>query len=473
MRTLIRNGTLIVWVDGTHVVAPAGTELVFEDAEIIHVGPAYAGAYDTVIDASGRLVIPGLVNTHLHVTDTLYTKGYLEEASNVSASAKETNFGTLYKVLPAVRHATDPDAQVVAAECAFAELARTGSTTVVELGYDYEVGGDGDIAITERVAEAAMRVGLRCYSGPRFRTMHYGAAPDGGVWYQNYPNDGWDRFNACAKFCEDWNGRFDDRLRTMLAPGQIDTCTPELLKETRRVADRLRVPIQVHAGQSPNEFERIRAAHGMTTVEYMASTGMLGPDVIIGHGQIMTADGSLASLGPSEVAALRDSRTTVAHLPWVKARRGGVINSIEKYKQLGIRQCLGTDTFPFDLFNDMRIAATVCRIVEHSVNVASSFDVFTMATVGGADALGRPDLGRLATGCKADIVMVRIDTLKAAPVYDPFKFLVLGANGDDVATVIVDGRTIVHDGEVLNIDAAAAARAVNEAARRVRANIRL
>ena len=198
---------------------------------------------------------------------------------------------------------------------------------------------------------------------------------------------------------------------------------------------------------------------------------MLGADVLIGHGQIMTADGNMSSLTPHEVGALRDSQTTVAHLPWVKARRGGVINSIEKYRQMGIRQSLGTDTFPFDLFNDMRMAATICRIVEHSADVATSHSVFTMATVGGADALGRPDLGRLAAGCKADIVFVRTDTFKAAPFYDPFKFLVLSATGDDVDRVIVDGKTIVEGGRVLAIDMARAVARLNDAAQRVRARV--
>jgi cytosine/adenosine deaminase-related metal-dependent hydrolase len=119
----------------------------------------------------------------------------------------------------------------------------------------------------------------------------------------------------------------------------------------------------------------------------------------------------------------------------------------------------------------MRMAATVCRIVEHSVSVAPSHDVFTMATVGGADALGRPDLGRLAVGCKADIVFVRTDTFNAAPVYDPFKFLVLSASGDDVDRVIVDGVTIVEGGRVLNVDMPRAVARLNDAARAVRERV--
>ena len=475
MKTYIENGTVIAWLDGRHQVIESGV-VVIQDDRILEVAvtPSQApGADDRRLDARGRIVAPGFVNTHVHATDTLYTKGYLEESTNVSASARETNFGTLYKTLPAVRHAIDPEAQVIASECAFAELARTGSTTVVELGYDYEVGGDGDIAMTQAVAETAMRIGLRCYAAPRFRAMHYGHGPGGSVWYQHYPENGRRRFRDCVDFCTGWNGRFEDRLRTMLAPGQIDTCDPEMLRETRRVADAHRLPIQVHAGQSPNEYARIRSEYGMTTVAYMQSTGMLGPDCLIGHGQIMTADGNMASLDADEVAALRDSQTTVVHLPWVKARRGGVINSIHKYRQLGIRQSLGTDTFPFDMFNDMRMAATVCRIVEHSVDVATSREVYTMATVGGADALGRPDLGRLAAGCKADVVLIRIDTFKAAPSYDPFMFLVLSANGDDVDRVLVEGRTIVEHGRVLAVDMASAVARLNLAAQRVRRNVAL
>ena len=472
MRTVIRNGTVIAWTGERHRVIENGA-VVFEHDRIVAAGPDDREAADNEIDATGRLVIPGLVNSHLHVTDTPYTKGYLEEVGSSSGDGTPTNFFALYKALPSVRAATDADAQVAAAECAFAELAQTGSTTVVELGYDFEIGGDGDISITERVADVAGRSGLRCYSGPRYRSRYYGDDETGGVFYREYGARAQQRFEDCIEFCRSWNGRYGDRLRTMLAPGQIDTCERQLLTDTRRYADELGIPIQLHAGQSPNEYARVRETENRTTVELMMDTGLLGPDFIIGHGQIMTGDGDVTSMGRHEIGALRDSRTTICHLPWVKARRGGVIDSIQKYRDMGIHQCLGTDTFPFDMFNDMRMASVVCKIVEKTAEAGSSEDVFHMATVGGADALGRPDLGRLAPGCKADIVLVRTDTPKATPVYDPFKFLVLAASGSVVDHVIVDGQTIVRDGEVLTIDVPAAVRRVNDASKRVRAGLDL
>ena len=241
MSTEIRNGIVIAWIDERHQVLDPGT-VVFEGNEITFIGASYEGETDEIIDASGRLVIPGLVNSHLHVTDTPFTKGYLEDIGDNSSDGAATNLVSLYKVLPTVRHATDPDAQIAAAECAFAELARTGSTTVVELGYDYEIGGSGDIEITERVADVGGRSGLRCYSGPRYRTRYYGQNPDGTVFYEDFPDRGRARFDACAAFCEGWNGRYDDRLRTMLAPGQVDTCDAVLLKQTRHIADQLHLP---------------------------------------------------------------------------------------------------------------------------------------------------------------------------------------------------------------------------------------
>ncbi|MHB1217499.1 MAG: amidohydrolase family protein [Alphaproteobacteria bacterium] len=466
MKTLIKNGTVIAWnKDRHHVLAPG--VVVFDDDEIVYVGEIYSGDVRTVIDASGRLVVPGFINTHLHLTDTPFTKGYQEDVGGPSGPSAYQNYVALYKMLPSVRQASDPDAQYAAAECSLAELALSGSTTIVELGYDFEIGGGGDIAVTERVAEIAGRSGLRCYSGPRFRTRFYGADSRGGVFYEDYPQRGQDRFEACVEFCARWNGRFDDRLRTMLAPGQIDTCDAQLLKQTRRYANELKVPIQIHAGQSPFEFARVKETERKTTVEYMLEVELLGPDFIIGHGQFMSDDGDIGHMKKHEITALRDSKTTICHLPWVKARRGGVINSIQKYQDLGIRQCLGTDNYPLDMFHEMQTAAVVCKIVEKSSVAALAQDIFHMATVGGADALGRPDLGRLAPGCKADIVLVRIDTPKASPVYDPFKFLVMAAGGDDVDRVIANGKTIVEDGKVLTIDVPDVVRRVNEASRRV------
>lgn len=466
MSTLIKNGRVIAWVDDKHTVLDHGV-VVFEGNEITYVGESFEGHVDETIDATGRIVMPGFVNTHIHLTDTPFTKGYLEDNVGVVQRSKAEYSANLYRALPTIRRATDPDAQVAGAECVLAEFLLSGSTTIMEMSFDDEIMGGDAIEPVERVADAAGKSGIRCYSGPRYRTTHYFEADDGSIVYRPNPSNGRDRFDLCKTFCEEWDGKYDGRLRTMLAPGQVDTCDPELLRETRKAADALGVCIQLHAGQSVQEFRKIKKAHGLTTVEYMNDTGLLGPDFIIGHGQWLTESGDINDLGAHELEALRSSQSTVAHLPWCKGRRGGIIDSIAKYRRHGIRQSIGTDTFPGDMFNEMRMAAVICKIVEGQAGVGLATEVFEMATVGGADAFGRPDLGRLAAGCKADILFVRIDTPKATPIWDPFRFLVFTATGDDVDRVYIDGNLVVKDRQVLTMDVPAVLDRANEAAQRV------
>ena len=140
---------------------------------------------------------------------------------------------------------------------------------------------------------------------------------------------------------------------------------------------------------------------------------------------------------------------------------------------MGIRQCLGTDTYPFDMFNDMRFAFVVCKIVESSASATLQMYFTIWRPSEAPTRTGRPDIGRLQAGCKADIVLVKIDTPKAAPIYDPFKFLVHAAHGEDVNTVFVDGRPIVESGQRKTIDVDAAVREVNAAGKRVRSRLAL
>lgn len=470
MTTLIRNATVIAWQDGQHVAIENGV-VAFDKDRIIHVGESYDGPVTDIIDGTGRIAAPGFVNAHLHLTDTPFTKGYLEDNVGVIDRPNQEYSANLYRALPAIRNATDPDAQVAAAVCAIAECLRTGSTTIMEMAYDEEIMGGGDIEPVERVALAAGEAGIRCYTGPRYRKYFYHEQPNGQIRYDHNPSDGRDRFELCKKFVRTWDGRFEGRLKTFLAPGQIDTCDPDLLRETRKAADEIGCLIHLHAGQSIQEYRLIKQSHRLTTIEYLADTGLLGPDFLIGHGQWLTETGSANDLKSNEIELLRSSESSIAHLPWCKVRRGGAIDSIEKYRKLQFRQCMGTDTFPYDMFNEMRIAAVSCKLVEKSANVAFAPFVYSMATVGGADALGRQDLGRLSAGAKADIILIRTDTPKATPVYDPFLFMVYTATGDDVDTVLVDGRTVVKGGEVLTINVPSAVSKLNEVAKRVRPRI--
>ncbi len=465
MKTLIKGGTVIAWDGSDHTVLPAGF-LLFQNDLIQYVGESFSGQADETIDATGKLVIPGFVNTHCHVTDTAFTRGWLEDQG-------QRDWSGLYRVLPAVRASIASEDEMAAGECGFMELMLSGTTTVVELGYDFEMMEGGDIAQTQRIADLAREIGIRAYIAPRYRTGHWRLGQDGSLAYQWYEDRGRARFEDCVRFVKEYQGGYEDRIRTMLAPGQVDTCDPDLLRETRRVADETGARIQIHAGQSPREFREIRDRYGKTTVEYLFDTGLLGPDLIIGHGMFLSEDGRVDHCIPADLALLRESGSSIAHCPYVKARQGTIMQSWERYRGQGINVCLGTDTFPLNMIHEMRWAAVLCKVAEGNPQAATAREVFALATTAGARALGRDDLGRLAPGCKADIVLLDLEKTHAVPLRDPFKYLAFSASGSDVDTVIIDGKTIVKERSVSTLDAPGALGRLKEAAERVWRRVRL
>jgi 5-methylthioadenosine/S-adenosylhomocysteine deaminase len=240
----------------------------------------------------------------------------------------------------------------------------------------------------------------------------------------------------------------------MLYPLQVDTCSPELFRATRKAADELGVGIQTHVGQNIVEFHEMLRRHGKTPVELLADTGLLGPRTILGHCLLTTAHRLAALPAGRDLDILAKSGATVAHCPLVFARRGNALESFHRYRMAGINVGLGTDTYPRDLISEMRWASMLCKVMEHDFTVATAADVFNAATLAGARALGRDDIGRLAPGAKADIVVIDMQKLRIGPYRDPIKALVNCGTGDDVETVIVDGRTVVEDGRVVGVDEA-------------------
>jgi cytosine/adenosine deaminase-related metal-dependent hydrolase len=128
------------------------------------------------------------------------------------------------------------------------------------------------------------------------------------------------------------------------------------------------------------------------------------------------------------------------------------MESYAKYLRKGINVGLGLDTWPYDMFREMKLAAILSKVVEASPTVATAKDLFNSATLSGARALQRPDLGRIAKGAKADLVVIRLNSFNMCPVTDPIYLLVHAATRDDVDTVIVDGRIIVEEGQVLGVN---------------------
>lgn len=439
MRTLIHGGDIVAYQDGGHRLLRGGA-LVFEDDRIAFVGRAWADAVDHRIDASGQLVIPGLINIHCHAD--------VEAGGRLVADCGRRDFfqaGFLnYNAAPrGVKNLPARQDPWIGGRFALVEMLRHGCTTVVEIG----------TAAAEHAAIAG-ELGLRAYLSPAYKSYDYRFGEHGELHYELHEEAGLRALDRAVDFIRTHAGSHGGRIQGMLFPFQVETCTPALLRATRQAADALGVGIEIHAGQNLLEFHEILRRHCQTPLELLAETGLLGPGAIVGHCIINSAH-SLAGLpGGRDLEVLAGSGASVAHCPLVFARRGNAMESYHRFRAAGINVGLGTDTYPRDLISEMRLAALLCKVVEHDFLVATSADVFSAATLGGAAALRRDDLGRLAPGAKADIVLVDLRKLRIGPYRDPIKALVQCGTGDDVSRVIVDGRTVVEGGRVLAVDEA-------------------
>ena len=270
-----------------------------------------------------------------------------------------------------------------------------------------------------------------------------------------------------------YEGTQGDRIRTMIFPYQFDACTPELLAAAKEAARRLEVPMHLHAAQSLFEFHDCLRRYGKTPVQVLDSLGVLDERTILAHLIYTTLHGAsgfpVGDCSDLRIVAARCA--TVAHCPVVYARRDRILGSFARYRELGINMGLGTDTYPQDMIEEMRWAALGCKWIDRDANRGTARDVFNAATLGGAQALGRSDIGRLSPGAKADIIIVDLHRLHCGVVDDPIKTLIYAADGGDVETVIVDGRTVLAGGRAPGVDEASLLAAVRAAHRWQRAQL--
>jgi cytosine/adenosine deaminase-related metal-dependent hydrolase len=452
-RTRIRAGQVIAFQDGRHCLLEDG-EVVLHGDRIIHVGRAFAGEVDREIDARRQLVTPGLINTHTHVT-TPASRGLREDGGNPLF-----HMSGLYEYLP-ITWQMPPEDAAICAEATLIELLRNGSTTALVLG----------TSIPEEVAAIAGRLGMRLYLSPGYKSASWGIEDGARVGYTHDEAGGLAGLERNIDLFRTLDRSHGDLVRLFLGPLQVDTCSPELLQRSAGAARELGALVQIHAGQSLVEFQEIRRRSGLTPIQLLDSVGLLGPHVSLAHCIFVAGHSWTATPAENDLQLLADSGTHVAHCPGVFARSGVALESLARYLRAGVRMALGTDSFPQDLLQEMRLAALLAKLVERDARVTTAGELFDLATLGGADLLDRPDLGRIAPGCQADLLYFSLDRVNLSPARDPLRNLVYSATGPDVARVMVGGRTVVDRGRVLGTDEPVVAAAFDKAAQRLWATL--
>lgn len=453
--TVLRNAAWVVaWDEATRThVYRRDVDIAFEGDRIAFIGKGYSGAAQREIDCSQRLVLPGLVNIHTHPTSEPLRKGITDETTSPGFW-----HSSLYEFLTVFNN--DREGSIAAMQVALAELLQSGVTTVVDLSVPF----DGWL-------DVLAQSGIRAVAAPMFRDARWYTKNGHALDYEWNEKAGRTSFEAARRLIDLANQHPSGRLSGMVAPSQIDTCTPELIRDAHAYAVERRLPLQIHAAQSVNEFHEIWQRHGKTPIAWLHSLGVLGRETIIGHGIFLDHHPWLHWTSRGDLDLLRDTGTTVAHCPTVFMRRGIALNTFGTYVRHGINMGLGTDTYPHNFLEEMRTAFTVARAVAGTVADTTTRDVFNAATIGGARALLRDDIGRIAVGAKADLVLVDTGHASMMPLREPLRSLLYVAAERAVRDVYVGGERVVADGRALNIDLAAASAALEAAQRRSLANV--
>ena len=448
-RTAIHAGWVIAFDGHGHRLLRDGV-VVVDGERIAHVGARFDGAVDETIDARDRVLAPGLISTHAHLGSSPLDRSFVEDRGS-----PQFWYSGLFEYLPVRDGAQDLEGALACIDFSMAELLRGGVTTVLDIGRH----GDA-------VAERAERVGLRVYEGLSFRSGRWLTRDGRRVVWEWDEDAGRQGLRQAAQFIEKHDGAHGDFVRACVAPAQVDTCTADLLRDAKRLADDAGRPYTVHTSQSVVEFNEMLARHGKTPVAWLGELGVLTPNTILGHA-IIVGGSSWTNYPPGDVQVMAESGCSVAHAVWVFARRGILMESFALYKTAGVNMALGTDTNPQSVIEAMRWTAIASKVVERGTHATSAADVFDAATLGGAAALGRDDLGRIAPGAKADLVLWKASSWGMTPLRDPVKNIVYNASTDDVDRVWVNGRLVVDGGRVLAADERAILTALQAAGERM------
>lgn len=451
--TVIRNADVVVAWDtaASRHVYLHGADVAFEGGTLRYVGPRYEGQADEVVDGSGRMVMPGLVNIHSHPSSEPLNKGFLDELGSPALYNS-----SLYEFMPILR----PDAEAVpdCVQVAYSELLLSGVTTLADLS----VAHPGWI-------DLAAQSGLRVCLSPMFRSARWYTKNGYIVEYEWDEKAGAEAMATALDLVEKAQNHPSGRLFGMVCPAQIDTCSEGLIKDSYAEASRRGLPWQIHAAQSTVEFHEITRRHGVSPIQWLEKLGVLGETSIIGHAIFLDDYPRVAWHSRRDLSLLAETGTTVAHCPTVFLRRGIALDDFGRYRRAGVKIGMGTDTYPHNMLEEMRHIGYVARLMAESPRTLTTTDIFEAATTAGAAALGRDDIGRLEAGCKADIVMVDLAHPMMQPRRDPVRSMIYAAAERAVDRVYVDGQLCVQGGKVLTMDYPAAARRLHEAQKRTEA----
>ena len=367
---------------------------------------------DKTIFGAGKMLIPGLVNAHTHAAMTI-----LRNCAD-DLLFDDWLFG---RIMPLEDKMTGDDIYW-GTTLAIMEMLRTGTTSFIDM---YTFMDDLTRAVDESGIRAVLTRGL------------VGSADD--------PSAGESRLSEAIDAIEKWKGH--DKISFMLAPHAAYTCDEAFQRNVAQEAKRLDLPINTHISEGLAEIDIIRDKYGCTTVELMDRTGLLNDRTVAAH---------CVQVSDSDIDILAERGVCVVTNPVSNLKLANGVAPIPKMLKAGVKVALGTDgassNNTLNLFRELAVLALIHKGVSHDALAVTAREGLTIATKGGAAAMGRSDIGEIKPGNIADLVILDLDRPNMQPVNDPVSALAYSANGSEVETVMVGGRILMDNKEFLTID---------------------
>ncbi|HEX9637091.1 MAG TPA: amidohydrolase [Acidobacteriota bacterium] len=416
---LVLGGTLVTMDRSAPLIADGF--IAVRDGRIAALGtrqrlPAGATAAET-LDAEGRLVLPGFINTHTHSPMCLL-RGVADDQSLFP--------WLLDRIFPLEEELVDPEFIRAGAELAALEMLRSGITAFAE-NYFYD----------DVTAEVARQAGLRVVLG--FGLPASSLGEDGTVSEEQVEN----LRTAMRRY------RDDPLVTPGLGTHSPYRTAPAILKRLRGLAEEFDVPLQIHLSETRDEVDTVRKEHGRSSTEYLDSLGFLDAHTLAAHA-IWLSDADIAILAQREVK--------VAHCPESNQKLASGVCPVPKLLAAGVTVGLGTDGAAsnnnLDFFETVNAAINQARVATLDPRALDAARGLELATVGGARCFGRDDLGALAIGKRADFSLITTGRPEVQPMYDPFSHLAYVLRSTDVETVVVDGRVVLRDRRPVGLDVA-------------------
>jgi len=415
MKHIILNTTVLTMNDRGEILE--NTDVVIENGIILKIGQK--DGKDTsranIIDGSGKLLMPGLINCHCHVPMTLL-RNYADDMDLQT---------WLFDHIFPVEDRLNADDVYWGALLGIMEMLSTGTTCFADMYY-----------FMDSIASAVEHSGIRAQLSRGQTCNEPGPDFSGNL-----------AMKESVDFVRKWNGAADGRITTAMAPHAIYTCSPAYIRAIADKAGELGVPIHVHLDETAREHEDSLVTHGKTPAAHLYDLGLFDLKTIAAHCVWITRD---------DMELMKEKDVSVIHCPASNLKLASGIAPIPEAVSAGLNVCIGTDGASsnnnLNMWEDMYLASILHKGNTRDPKLITAAETLRMATVNGAKALGLPDVGSVREGNKADLILVDLEKPHLKPMHNICSALVYSAQGSDVCMTMVDGRILYQDGEFKTID---------------------